>query len=222
MERDRGGDAGHHHLAKRARHSEDRFLAGGPGGDHLCQQGIVKPHDLQAGPNRAVDPDARTARQQHVAHPAGPRQKPLLGIFSRDPALDRVAGDAHTALANWQRRACGNRELQRHEVDPGHHLGHRMLDLQSGVDLQEIKRSRGHEELHRPGVPVVYRPRRRDRRTADGFTQFRVEAGRRGLFDNFLVTPLDRAVPLTQMHHGPMGVGHDLNLDVPRHGKPAL
>src|SRR5690606_18847161 len=33
----------------------------------------------------------------------------------------------------------GNLELSRRKIDPGHHFGCRMLDLQTGVQLQEVE-----------------------------------------------------------------------------------
>ena len=67
------------------------------------------------------------------------------------------------------RRAPGDRELLArrdaqllaHEVDPGHELADRVLDLQPRVQLDEVEVAvRPEQELERAGVPVADGPRR--------------------------------------------------------------
>ena len=58
-----------------------------------------------------------------------------------------------------ERRAVGDRQLQRHEVEAGDRLGHRVLDLQAGVHLEEPERAVGVEqELDRAGADVADGP----------------------------------------------------------------
>ena len=121
-----------------------------------------------------------------------------------------------------QRGALGHRQLQRDQVQAGDQLGHRVLDLQPGVHLQERGRpAGGDEELDRAGADVADGPGGRDR----GLVQLAAEAGGQGgrcLLDDLLVPPLHRAVPLAQRQDGPVGVREDLHLDVPGRRQPAL
>ena len=51
--------------------------------------------------------------------------------------------------------AGGHLQLSRDQIEPGHLLGHRVLDLEAGVHLEEEELPGGvHHELHRPGAHV--------------------------------------------------------------------
>src|SRR5262249_17731332 len=85
-------------------------------------------------------------------------------IFCVDAHLDRVTA-ARRTTGRRQRLACGNVQLLAHDVDTGHELANRMLDLQSSVELDEVEGTIGPEqELERPSVHVTDVPRR----TRDG------------------------------------------------------
>ena len=81
---------------------------------------------------------------------------------------------------------------------------------------------RRQQPLDRAGGAVARRPRSVDGDLADALAQRLVDGGRRRLLDELLVAPLDRAVPLAEEEHGPVGVGEDLRLDVPRALEVAL
>jgi hypothetical protein len=77
----------------------------------------------------------------------------VLGV---DAALDGVAALAQVGLREGQRLALRDRDLQLHEVEPGHHLRHRVLDLQARVHLEEVGlRSCVHQELEGARVRVA-------------------------------------------------------------------
>ena len=58
----------------------------------------------------------------------------ILGV---QPGLDGVTGVLEVGLAERQALASGDGDLQRDEVDARDRLGHRMLDLEPGVHLEE-------------------------------------------------------------------------------------
>ena len=59
-------------------------------------------------------------------------------------------------LRERQRLAGGDADLRLDQVDAGDHLGHRMLDLDAGVDLDEVEVVvLIDEELDRAGVGVA-------------------------------------------------------------------
>src|SRR5207253_378054 len=69
-------------------------------------------------------------------------------VLRVDPALDRMAARTHVVLAEAERKPARDAKLLAHDVDPGHHLGHWMLDLDLDVA------SPGEEALgeHRPAA----------------------------------------------------------------------
>jgi len=54
-------------------------------------------------------------------------------------ALDGVPARLDVLLGERQPAAVGHQHLQLHQVHAGHHLGHRVLHLQAGVDLEEVE-----------------------------------------------------------------------------------
>src|SRR4029077_5401625 len=66
-----------------------------------------------------------------------------------------------------------------------------------------------------PGVHVVDRARRRDGGLPHAAPQVLVEHDGRGLLDELLVAPLDRALPLAELPDVAARVAEDLELDVP-------
>ena len=102
------------------------------------------------------------------------------------------------------------------KIDAGHHLRHRMLDLQARIHLQEIEFTSAADEFDRAGVAVT-RGARDAGRDITNATAFRlVERRRRCLLDDFLKAPLHRAFAVEEMHHVTVGVSKDLHFDVTR------
>ena len=95
-----------------------------------------------------------------------------------------------------------------------------MLDLQPGVDLEEVELPLvADEELGRTGALVAGRSGERQRGIAQPAPQPVVDDRRRGLLDHLLVPPLQRALALAQVNRMPVAVSQELDLDVvrPRH-----
>ena len=110
--------------------------------------------------------------------------------------------------------------LRLHEVDGGDLLGHRVLDLDARVHLDEDVAAGGVEqELHGAGVLVADLAGEADGVGADAVAELGVEVGRRGDLDDLLVAALDRAVALVEVDDPALGAGavrEDLHLDVAR------
>ena len=131
-------------------------------------------------------------------------------------------------MPGWRRRIrrqgqpSGDSELQRDQVDPVHALGDRVLDLQPGVELEEVELPVADEELGGAGAEVAHRARDRCRRREQpGAQRLRHRWGRR-LLDDLLVPPLHRAVAFGQRPDRAVGIGEDLHLDVPGAGQQRL
>ena len=86
-----------------------------------------------------IDPDAGALGRPPREDRPRRRHEARVGIFGVDACLDRVAGELHVGLLEGNRLARRDADLQGHEIEPGHRLRHRMLDLDAGVHLEEIE-----------------------------------------------------------------------------------
>ena len=153
---------------------------------------------------------------------AGRRQEAASGVLAVDPELDGVSARGRV-LGDVQRLAVGDLELLQHQVDARGLLGDRVLDLKTGVDLEERDQPvLAHQVFDGAGAVVV-------RFFADplgGFVDFlalRVGQERRGrLFDQLLEAALQRAVTGAGDDDVAVLVGDHLRLDVARLVQVAL
>src|SRR5262245_11579694 len=165
---------------------------------------------------KGLDPNARTTRNAEHVNDAGRRDQGLR-IFGIDPALDRVAGERHLALLERQPLASGDPNLLLDDVDAGHHFGDRVFDLQPRVRFHEVEVTVGvHQELERAGVRVLHGLGGVDDGAAHLPPQLLAERGRRRLFDQLLMPPLDRALALAEVDDVAVVIAENLKLDVAR------
>ena len=111
----------------------------------------------------------------------------------------------------------GRADLELHEVEPRHHLGHGVLDLHARVHLEEVDVLRlVHQKLERAERRVA----RLADRLADDLAHLLPPLGRHGgarrLLHDLLVAALERALALAERPDPAVVVGEDLELDVPR------
>ena len=165
-----------------------------------------------------VDANVLRDRRGHEMHePAGRGKEARARVLGVDARLDRVAVDRELVLAQRELLAGGDPELPLDEIDAGDHLGHRMLDLEAGVHLHEVEGARRiRDELHGPGAGVADRLCGADGALAHRRAPLLRHAGRRRLLEDLLVTALDRAVALEEVHVVAVLIAEDLDLDVPR------
>jgi hypothetical protein len=111
----------------------------------------------------------------------------------------------------------GDANLRLDQVDAGDHLGHGMLDLNAGVDLDEIEVvALIDDELDRAGVGVADFSDQPHGRFAHREAFFLRQAWGGALFDQFLVPPLRAALALEEVADVAVMIGDDLDFDVPR------
>ena len=99
-----------------------------------------------------------------MGNPSDRRQEVTIRILGVEPGLDRRTGHPHVSLGQKPKapRRRGDPDHLGHEVEPGDQLGHRVLDLQARVHLEEVEASiRPHDELDGPGQIVADRARAR-------------------------------------------------------------
>ena len=70
---------------------------------------------------------------------AGARLEVAIRVFGVDSAFDRGPAADDVGLLERQPLAGGDADLRLDQVDAGNHLGHGVLDLDAGVDLDEIE-----------------------------------------------------------------------------------
>ncbi len=137
------------------------------------------------------------------------------GVLGVDPELDGMAAGHDVRLAQPQRLAGGDPDLEGHEVDAGEHLGDRVLDLDPAVDLDEVRVAGAvDEELEGADVLVARGHDGPNRRLRQGRAGLRRQRRRRRLLEDLLVAPLDGAVALAEVDAGAEPVDRDLDLDV--------
>ena len=92
-----------------------------------------------------------------------------------------------------------------------------MLDLQTGIHLQKVKRFVfSDDKLHRTCGLVIDGACQGNGLLAHGFAGGWVNKRRWRFFNYFLVTALNRAITLPQIDDIAVGIAEDLNLNVPR------
>ena len=123
-----------------------------------------------------------------------------------------------------QRLAGGNPELPFDQVEAGHRLGHRMLDLKPRVHLEEIEgvgfeaARRIGDEFDRARPDVARSQRRLGRRLGHRSARLLGQSRRRAFLDHFLMPALGRAVALVEVDARPMRVREHLQFDVAGRG----
>ena len=124
-----------------------------------------------------------------------------------------------------QGRARGDLHLRADQVDVGDLFGHRVLDLDARIHLDEdvLARTLPHrveQELDGARVDVADGLGKGDGIPVHGLPDVLVEVRRRSDLDDLLVAALHRAVALEEVNGLPRAVREDLHLDVarPQHG----
>ena len=84
-----------------------------------------------------VDADARLRRQRQRDEPSRRGAKVGRRVLRIEPRLDGVAAEGDLLLPARQRLARRDAKLPFDEVEPGHRLRHRMLDLEPRIHLDE-------------------------------------------------------------------------------------
>ncbi len=202
-------------------------------GDDLGQHRVVVHADLRPALDPRVQPQAVRRRAavaglpreprhleagvdaRHLEQPEGAalRAPVARGVLGVEAHLDGVA--ARLRRLSGQAGALGDLQLQAHQVDAVHALGHRVLDLEPRVHLQERDGVPLDEELDGARADVADRLGGPLGGLEERIAHAGGHPGRRGLLDDLLVPALDRALALAERPHRAVRVRQDLDLDVP-------
>ena len=142
-------------LAEGAQGAADRRLAVVAPDDQLADQRVVVRRHLAAGSSHASTRTHGPPGQRTPLDRPGAGHEPLGRVLRVQPQLER--GAARPARSGAL--AEGDAQLLRHQVDPGRHLGDRVLDLDAGVHLdeEELAALVVDQELGRAGAAVADR-----------------------------------------------------------------
>ena len=186
--------------------------------DQLGDHRVVEDRDRIAFDHARIDAHVfRRGRKSQRLQRAGTGQEAGVRVFRIQPHFDGMAVLHDLVLRQRDRFAGGDAQLPFDQVQPGDFLGHRMLDLQPGVDFHEEEFAvRRDDEFHRAGVGVVDRVRRLHRGRAHACAQFRREEGRGRFLQYLLVAALRRAFAFAEVDRAAVRVAEHLDLDVAR------
>ena len=180
--------------------------------------GIGERIHAQAGPRRRFERGQRPA--------GGFRRAVLAHRLHVDAHLDRKAARLrnvrleHSKLG--ERAPVRELQLELDEIDAGHFLGHRMLDLKAGVGLDEgelrvaVACIGVEQKLERAEAVVVDRLRHPHGRCGEPVAQTLGQAGAGRNLEQLLIAPLDGAFALPHMADATRPVAGDLNFEVAR------
>ncbi len=192
------------------------FRAGCALDDDLGEHRIVEGRDLGSRRDPAID--THGFGKTHLREQARRRLEVPCRIFSIEPHFDGVALRRALILCEITEIAGGLPHHHLDEIEAGHLLRHRMLDLKPRVHFEEV------EFLFRRIIDELDGPRRF---VSNGFakTHGRLlecaahiirQIGRWCFFDHFLVTALRRAVAFTKRDDPALAIAKYLHLDVAR------
>src|SRR6185436_1362839 len=115
----------------------------------------------------ALPADARAPALFPRDQRAGRREEVGARVLRVDTRLDRMPARRHVLLSERQALALRDEDLEADEVQAGDLLGHRVLDLEPRVDLEEVELPRRVDhELDRARVVVADGAPRGDGRLA--------------------------------------------------------
>ena len=161
-------------------------------------------------------------RRLELAHRAGGGQEAAAGVLAVDAELDRVAA-RRRVLGDVEGLAVGDAELLADQVDARGLLGDRVLDLKTGVDLEERDQAVLADQVLDGACAVVAGFLADALGGLVDLLALRVGQERRGrLLDQLLEAALQRAVAGARDDDVAVLVGDDLGLDVARLVQVAL
>ena len=186
-----------------------------PPRDDLGEHRVEAATDLASKLDPGIDSDARSGGPAQRFDPPCGRQEAIVRVLGVEADFDGVPTGHRIPRIDAEWLTGGDAQLVRDEVAARHELRDRVLDLQTGVHLEEGRPAAVvDEEFAGAGIHVADRMGEHQRRVAQTSPQLGIDAGRWRLLQHLLVPPLDRAVTFAELYAGPMGIEQHLDLDV--------
>eukprot|EP00756_Hemistasia_phaeocysticola_P007189 Hpha_TRINITY_DN14154_c0_g1::TRINITY_DN14154_c0_g1_i1::g.10939::m.10939 len=191
------------------------LLTGLPLRDELRDHGIVVDGDLRPLCDSGVDANAGSRRLHVTSHPPDRRGIVPRRVLRVHAALRRMTVDLDLILRHGQGQSTRCAKHFVDQVKVGDFLGNGVLNLQPGVHFQEVEVPAAvHKHLHCPGSVVTHHAGEGRGLLTHRLAGLGVDETRGGLLDHLLVTTLDGALALRQVHSVTALVRDDLDLDV--------
>ena len=213
--------------------------------ENVAELAVGEVVDAAGGSDGEVAPDVGAAAEVQLVHGAARRLEAFARVLGRDAARGRVTARLRAALRlvavllgevevdlgggvgidavhetnvadAVQRQTHGDLQLRGGEVDAADHLGRRMLDLETRVELEEVElvvvvRV---EVLDGPGGDVADELAEADGGLLHGLEGVRLGNGHGRLLDDLLVPSLDGAVAAEDGDGVAVLVGQQLDLEM--------
>ena len=212
-----GLDSGDGVFVEGAAEARDGFFARVAPGDEFAEEGIVIVGNGPAFVDAVVKADAGAAGDTAGEDFSWRGEEIVVGIFGVQANFHGVTAGRDGFPFEGEPMAGSNGDLEFDEVEARDLLGDGMLDLQAGVNLEEIEIEVGvDEKLDGAGVDVAARAGKAHGGIAHFFAELGSDDGGRGLFDHFLVAALHRTFAFAEGDDAAVGVGKDLDFDVAR------
>src|SRR5262249_31649124 len=145
------------------------------------------------------------------------RPEVVIGVLCIYPAFDRVTARMSIYHMLGKVSTARDADLFLHQVATVHLFGSRMLYLNPGIHLHKVKITvLINQILDRAGIFVAHIASHLDGAFAHFLPQMFINHGRRAFFDDFLISTLDRAIPLAEIDYPLMTITYDLKLDMMR------
>jgi len=183
--------------------------------DDFSNHRIVACGDVPALVDVSIDPDAGSSRGDIFGDGTRGGREVILWVFGVDTALDCDTVMFDVSLADFQVLASGNFDLPFNQVMSGDHFGDGMLDLDSGIYLDEIELFiLIQEELDSCCVNILGLFDNSESGFAEFFSGVSIEDGARRFFNHFLMSSLYGAVSFIEVDSVTVLVGDCLYFDV--------
>ena len=185
----------------------------------LDQHGVVMGSDDGTGETvTTVKTDSVTASRSVDLNLSGVGLEVLAGVLGGDTALDGISTGGDAVLGKTELLkggASGDLDLSGNDIDTGNLLGDGVLDLDSGVDLDEVVAVLlVDQELGGTGVAVPDRLGQAHGIGKDSLSDVLGKILRRRNLNDLLMSALDGAVTLVQMHNVSVVITEKLDLNV--------
>ena len=214
VKRDGRLDAFDDEFIERPPHAGNGFLPISPMSDDFGDHRIVERDDHHVGFHRRIDAHPESAWRAILRDHSWTGRKPLR-IFGVDTTFETVPAELDVLLFEREGLPIREPDLFFDEIDAGHHFGDRMFNLDASVHFhKEEVVVLVEQELNGADVPVLHGFNSLNGHTADLPAEFLIDGGRGRFFEKLLVSALDRAIALAEMHDMPTMVGSNLHFDM--------
>lgn len=202
-------------FVERSQCTRDRGFSGLGVDDEFADHRVVVWGDAVSGGDMGVDADSKTSWGAVGFDESGARAEVFGVVLGVDAALDRVTFDMDVFLLVGEFLSGGDLDRELDDVNAGDHLGDRVLDLDSRVDLEHVEvLVVVHQELDGRGSGIVGGFDELGGGFADFFDLLAFDERAGGFFDDFLVTALHGAIAFPEVDGVAVLVTDTLDFDM--------